>query len=295
MVGRGVFLDVLARREKYLEDGHAITTRARSDREETERPVQAGRFIVVRTGQMGVGKLDAAAGTKLSRRRRAGFAVETLEWIQRTVSQRSPRHLGCEVRPNETEAGINQPGTGHDPMMGMTMGGALLREGARRRLRRRQGVRVSYSSLRRSDHGRGGIPTNPLAHQIGATMAKMTGASASPTCSPATASRHVSWSPPSAQDLRRDGAPQKIKRIHTHGEKSAAYMATASARLGRPGICMAQVIGGLQSRPGCATRISAHSRSSLLRGPRSKYEIPRVLPSRRRAGFRAGVSSTQRS
>ena len=36
----------------------------------------------------------------------------------------------------------------------------------------------------------------------------------------------------------------KIKRIHTHGEKSAAYMADGCARAsGRPGICMAQVIG----------------------------------------------------
>src|SRR5258708_8151650 len=39
----------------------------------------------------------------------------------------------------------------------------------------------------------------------------------------------------------------KIKRIHTHGEKSAAYMADGYARAsGRPGICMAQVIGALR-------------------------------------------------
>src|SRR6266446_5132163 len=34
----------------------------------------------------------------------------------------------------------------------------------------------------------------------------------------------------------------KIKRIHTHGEKAAAYMADGYARAsGKPGVCMAQV------------------------------------------------------
>jgi len=43
----------------------------------------------------------------------------------------------------------------------------------------------------------------------------------------------------------------KIKRIHTHGEKSAAYMADGYARAsGRPGICMAQVIGALNLAAG---------------------------------------------
>src|ERR1700739_1690295 len=37
-----------------------------------------------------------------------------------------------------------------------------------------------------------------------------------------------------------------IKRLHVHGEKAAAYMADGYARAsGRPGICMAQVIGAL--------------------------------------------------
>src|SRR5438552_17495097 len=43
----------------------------------------------------------------------------------------------------------------------------------------------------------------------------------------------------------------QIKRIHTHGEKSAAYMADGYARAsGRPGICMAQVIGALNLAAG---------------------------------------------
>src|SRR3990167_11022132 len=42
-----------------------------------------------------------------------------------------------------------------------------------------------------------------------------------------------------------------IKRIHAHGEKAAAYMADGYARAsGRPGVCMAQVIGALNIAAG---------------------------------------------
>src|SRR5262245_60890235 len=42
-----------------------------------------------------------------------------------------------------------------------------------------------------------------------------------------------------------------IRRIHTHGEKSAAYMADGYARgSGRPGVCMAQVVGALNLAAG---------------------------------------------
>src|SRR2546430_6304310 len=52
----------------------------------------------------------------------------------------------------------------------------------------------------------------------------------------------------------------KIKRIHTHGEKSAAYMADGYARAsGRPGICMAQVIGALNLAAGLRDAHLAHS------------------------------------
>jgi acetolactate synthase-1/2/3 large subunit len=52
----------------------------------------------------------------------------------------------------------------------------------------------------------------------------------------------------------------KIKRIHTHGEKSAAYMADGYARIsGRPGICMAQVIGALNLAAGLRDAHLAHS------------------------------------
>jgi acetolactate synthase-1/2/3 large subunit len=51
-----------------------------------------------------------------------------------------------------------------------------------------------------------------------------------------------------------------IKRIHTHGEKSAAYMADGYARAsGKPGICMAQVIGALNLAAGLRDAWLAHS------------------------------------
>ncbi len=52
----------------------------------------------------------------------------------------------------------------------------------------------------------------------------------------------------------------KIARIHTHGEKSAAYMADGYARAtGKPGICMAQVIGALNLAAGLRDAYLAHS------------------------------------
>lgn len=51
-----------------------------------------------------------------------------------------------------------------------------------------------------------------------------------------------------------------IKRIHTHGEKSAAYMADGYARAsGKPGVCMAQVIGALNLAAGLRDAWLAHT------------------------------------
>src|SRR5881397_2499821 len=51
-----------------------------------------------------------------------------------------------------------------------------------------------------------------------------------------------------------------IKRIHCHGEKSAAYMADGYARAsGKPGICMAQVVGALNLAAGLRDAHLAHS------------------------------------
>ena len=67
----------------------------------------------------------------------------------------------------------------------------------------------------------------------------------------------------------------RIKRIHAHGEKAAAYMADGYARAsGRPGICMAQVIGALNLAAGLRDAHLAHSPVIALTGgrdPRTKF------------------------
>ena len=66
-----------------------------------------------------------------------------------------------------------------------------------------------------------------------------------------------------------------IKRIHTHGEKSAAYMADGYARAsGKPGVCMAQVIGALNLAAGLRDAWLAHSPVIAFTGgrdPKTKF------------------------
>jgi acetolactate synthase I/II/III large subunit len=67
----------------------------------------------------------------------------------------------------------------------------------------------------------------------------------------------------------------KIKRIHTHGEKAAAYMADGYARAcGRPGVCMAQVVGALNLAAGLRDAYLAHSPVIAFTGgrdPKTKF------------------------
>src|ERR1044072_9920062 len=66
-----------------------------------------------------------------------------------------------------------------------------------------------------------------------------------------------------------------IKRIHCHGEKSAAYMADGYARAsGKPGVCMAQVIGALNLAAGLRDAWLAHSPVIAFTGgrePKTKF------------------------
>src|SRR6267154_2282182 len=66
-----------------------------------------------------------------------------------------------------------------------------------------------------------------------------------------------------------------IKRLHVHGEKSAAYMADGYARAsGKPGICMAQVIGALNLAAGLRDAFLAHSPVIAMTGgrdPKTKF------------------------
>ena len=67
----------------------------------------------------------------------------------------------------------------------------------------------------------------------------------------------------------------KIARMHCHGEKSAAYMADGYARAsGKPGICMAQVIGALNLAAGLRDAFLAHSPVIAMTGgrdPKTKF------------------------
>src|SRR6266436_1255815 len=67
----------------------------------------------------------------------------------------------------------------------------------------------------------------------------------------------------------------EIKRIQTHGEKAAAYMADGYARAsGKPGICAAQVIGALNLAAGLRDAWLAHSPVIAMTGgrePKTKF------------------------
>src|SRR5476651_1606248 len=67
----------------------------------------------------------------------------------------------------------------------------------------------------------------------------------------------------------------KIKRLHVHSEATAAYMADGYARAsGKPGICMAQVIGALNLAAGLRDAHLAHSPVIAFTGgrdPKTKF------------------------
>src|SRR3981081_509505 len=66
-----------------------------------------------------------------------------------------------------------------------------------------------------------------------------------------------------------------IKRLHVHGEKSAAYMADGYARAsGKPGVCMAQVVGAMNLAAGLRDAYLAHSPGIAFTGardPKTKF------------------------
>jgi len=67
----------------------------------------------------------------------------------------------------------------------------------------------------------------------------------------------------------------EIKRLHCHGEKAAAYMADGYARAsGKPGVCMAQVVGALNLAAGLRDAYLAHSPVIAFTGgrdPKTKF------------------------
>ena len=92
-------------------------------------------------------------------------------------------------------------------------------------------------------------------------MAKMSGAQALADMLQGYGVSHVFMVP---AVLRRTFAEMErrtqIQRIHCHGEKAAAYMADGYARAsGKPGVCMAQVVGALNLAAGLRDAWLAHS------------------------------------
>ena len=125
MGGRGILLDIARYKGvESLEDGYGISC---ADLDETAKKqgvqMKRGDYVIVRTGQMErclkAGSWDGYPGGDAP-----GFAFETLEWIQRVeLAALASDTWGCEVRPNETVPGINQPWHWITiPIMGMTMG-----------------------------------------------------------------------------------------------------------------------------------------------------------------------------
>ena len=125
MVGRGVFLDLPKVKGKdALEDGYGITCDDLNEAAEVlDVEVGRGDFVIVRTGQMET-KLKEGSWDGYPGGDAPGFSFETLEWIQdREIAGLASDTWGCEVRPNESEEGINQPWHWITiPIMGLTMG-----------------------------------------------------------------------------------------------------------------------------------------------------------------------------
>jgi kynurenine formamidase len=166
MVGRGVFLDVArALGKKWLDDGYPITI---ADLDLTAKKqnvvVKKGDFVVVRTGQMEA-KLEAGSWDGYPGGDAPGFSFETLEWIKRTeLAALASDTWGCEVRPNESEQGINQPWHWITiPIMGMTMGEIFYVKELAEDCAADQAYEFLFVAPAIPITGAVGSPTNPLA------------------------------------------------------------------------------------------------------------------------------------
>lgn len=124
-VGRGVLLDIARHLGMdWLPDGFAITSELLDACCESQGvEVRRGDYLIIRTGQMEA-KLSAGSWDGYNGDDAPGLAFETLYWLQdKEIAALATDTWGVEVRPNESEDGINQPW--HwicIPIMGLTMG-----------------------------------------------------------------------------------------------------------------------------------------------------------------------------
>src|SRR2546428_8140473 len=187
------------------------------------------------------------------------------------------RHLGLRGAAERDRAG-HQPALAldHDPDHGPDDGRDLLPRRARRGLRGGRRLRVPVRRAGDSHHRRRG-----LADQSAGDQMKASGAQILAEMLAGYGVSHVFMVP---AVLRRTVAEMErrtsIRRIHTHGEKAAAYMADGYARAsGKPGVCMAQVVGALNLAAGLRDAWLAHSPVIAFTGGRGpKTKVPTVYP-----------------
>ncbi|MEM7342872.1 MAG: thiamine pyrophosphate-binding protein [Chloroflexota bacterium] len=118
-------------------------------------------------------------------------------------------------------------------------------------------------------------------------MTKMTGARFIAETVHGYGMTHVFFMPYIAPRALMEMEKLGIKRIQTHGEKAAAYMADAYARVKRsPGLCMAQSVGAVNLAAGlqdvylaCSPVIALTGRESQINQQRHAYqEVDHVNP-----------------
>ncbi len=164
MVGRGVLLDVA----RYmgvdsLDDGYAITN---DDLYGTAKKqnvaLKRGDYVIVRTGMMERCQKARQLG-RLSGRRRARLRLRDARFRQGHRARRlGERHLGLRGAAERERAGYQSAlALDHHPHHGHDNGRDFPAQGAGRRLRRRQGLRVPVRGAGLADHRRGGLADQP--------------------------------------------------------------------------------------------------------------------------------------
>src|SRR5947208_8766569 len=213
---------------------------------------------------------------RLSGRRCAGVLVRDARLDPPQADRRDrSRHLGLRGAAERDRAGHQSAlALDHDPDHGPDDGRDLLSRRARHGLRGGRRLRVPVRRAGDSHYRRGG-----LADQSAGDQMKASGAQILAEMLAGYGVSHVFMVP---AVLRRTFAEMErrtsIRRIHTHGEKAAAYMADGYARAsGKPGVCMAQVVGALNLAAGLRDAWLAHSPViAFTGGRRSKTKFRKV-------------------